>query len=206
MDYSVKFTLSFAARILVYIGIMFLLNAIFMYDAQNPTVTGKFGEVSMTEIAQEVFLFISGILFIFIGRYNRDLIPIANLISIFFFMSFIREFNNYIPFWFYLVLPLMILFFYLLYRDRKSIFASVHKFLEIPYTAYFVSGFLITYVFSRLFGRSKFWKALLETDYNRWAKNAAEEGIELLGCTFFFIASVEIFLAVIRKRKQTEKA
>lgn len=205
MNYSVKFTLSYAARIFVYIGIMFLLNAIFMYDAQNPTSTGKFGEVSMTEFTQEVFLFLSGVLFIFIGRYNRDLTPIANLISIFFFMSFIREFNNYIPFWFYLVLPLIILFFYLLFRDRKRIFASAHKFLEIPYTAYFVSGFLITFVFSRLFGRTKFWEALLETDYNRWAKNAAEEGIELLGYTFFFIASVEIFLAVKRKRKQLEK-
>jgi hypothetical protein len=206
MGYSVKFSLSFAARILVYVGIMFLLNAIFMYDAQNTTDTGKFGEISITEFTQEVFIFLSGVLFIFIGRNNRDLTPIANLISIFFFMSFIREFNNYIPFWFYLVLPFMVLFFYLIYRDRKKIFASAQKFLEIPYTAYFVTGFLITFVFSRLFGRSKFWEALLETDYNRWAKNAAEEGIELLGYTFFFIASVEIFLAVIRKRKQTEKA
>lgn len=206
MDNSVKFTISYAARVFVYIGIMFLLNAVFMYDAQNPTVTGKFGEVSMTEITQEVFLFLSGVLFIFIGRYNRELTPIANLISIFFFMSFIREFNNSIPFWFYLVLPLMILFFYLLFRDRKKIFNSAHKFLEIPYTAYFITGFLITFVFSRLFGRSKFWEALLEADFNRWAKNAAEEGIELLGYTFFFIASVEIFLAVLRKRKQTGKA
>lgn len=206
MDNSVKFTISYAARVFVYIGIMFLLNAVFMYDAQNPTVTGKFGEVSMTEITQEVFLFLSGVLFIFIGRYNRELTPISNLISIFFFMSFIREFNNSIPFWFYLVLPLMVLFFYLLYRDRKRIFNSAHKFLEIPYTAYFITGFLITFVFSRLFGRSKFWEALLESDFNRWAKNAAEEGIELLGYTFFFIASVEIFLAVLRKRKQTGKA
>lgn len=205
MDNSVKFTISYAARVFVYIGIMFLLNAVFMFDAQNPTVTGKFGEVSMTEITQEVFLFLSGVLFIFIGRYNRELTPIANLISIFFFMSFIREFNNSIPFWFYLVLPLMGLFFYLLYRDRKRIFNSAYKFLEIPYTAYFITGFLITFVFSRLFGRSKFWEALLEDDFNRWAKNAAEEGIELLGYTFFFIASVEIFLAVLRKRKQTIK-
>ncbi len=206
MNNSVKFTLFYAARVLVYAGLLILINVIFMYDAQNPTVTGKFGEVSMTEIVQEVFLFLLGVMFIFTGRIDRQLTPIANLISVFFFMAFIREFNNQIDFWFYLVLPLMVLFAWLLFRDRKRIFPSLHRFLENPYTAYFMTGFLVTFVFSRFFGRTVLWEAILESDYNRWAKNAAEEGIELLGYTLFFIAGVEILLSVIRKRREADKA
>ena len=205
MNDSVKFTLFYAARVLVYAGLLILLNAIYMYDAANPTVTGKFGEVSMTEIAQELFLFLLGVMFIYTGRIDRQLAPIANLISVFFFMAFIREFNNQIDFWFYLVLPLMLLFAWLLFRDRKKIFQSLHRFLEIPYTAYFVTGFLVTFVFSRFFGRTVLWEAILESGYNRWAKNAAEEGIELLGYTLFFIAGVEILLSVIRKRREANQ-
>jgi hypothetical protein len=206
MNDSVKFTLFYAARVLVYAGLLILLNAIYMYDAANPTVTGKFGEVSMTEITQEVFLFLLGVMFIFTGRIDRQLKPIANLISVFFFMAFIREFNNQIEFWFYLVLPLIVLFAWLLFRDRKKIFSSLHRFLEIPYTAYFVIGFLVTFVFSRFFGRTVLWEAILESDYNRWAKNAAEEGIELLGYSLFFIAGVEILLSVIRKSREIREA
>jgi len=202
MNGKIRFILFYGLRVFIYIGIMFLLNAIFMFDAHNPTVTGKFGEVSATEITQEIFIFLSGLMFVFISLKNKELAPVSNLIAVFFFMSFIREFNNYIPFWFYLVLPLMILFFWLIYRDRNKLLSSIQKLLEIPSTAYFVTGFLITFVFSRLFGRSKFWEALLEQDFNRWAKNAAEEGIELLGYTFFFIAGVEIFLSVVRKNRQ----
>lgn len=205
MNDSVRFTLLYGLRILAYTGIMFLLNAIFMFDAQIPTQTGKFGEISATEFTQELFLFLSGLMFLLISLKNSEIAPVSNLVSVFFFMSFIREFNNQIPFWFYLVLPLMILFFWFIYRDRNKLFPSVQKFLKIPSSPYFVTGFLITFVFSRLFGRSKFWEALLEVDYNRWAKNAAEEGIELLGYTFFFIAGVEIFISVIRKRNQAKK-
>jgi len=206
MNDSVKFTLFYAARVLVYAGLLILLNAIYMYDAKNPTVTGKFGEVSMTEVTQEVFLFLLVVMFIFIGRIDRQLKPIANLISVFFLMAFIREFNNWIDFWFCLVLPLMVLFAWLLFRDRKKIFPALHRFLENSYTAYFMTGFLVTFVFSRFFGRTVLWEAILESDYNRWAKNAAEEGIELLGYTLFFIGGVEILLSVIRKRREVKQA
>lgn len=199
---SVRFTFSYLFRIILYAGIMFLLNAIYMYDAQNPTSTGKFGEISATEIAQEVFLFLSGLMFVFVARRNKDLKVIAWLAALFFFMSFIREFNNLIDFWFYLVLPLALIFVWILFRNFSHFFPSLAKLLEMPASAYLVIGFLVTFVFSRLFGRTKFWEALLESDYNRWAKSAAEEGIELLGYALLFIGSLEIFFSVMRRNRK----
>lgn len=204
-DNKVKYVLFYIFRVIGYGLVMYLLNLVYFHDATHITATGKFGEISFTEILQEAFLFLSGLIFIFVARFDKDLTAIANLISVFFFMSFIREFNNQIDFWFYLVLPLIALFAWLFFRDRKKIFDSIHQLLRIPATAYLVTGFLITFIFSRLFGRTKLWQAILETDYNRWAKNAAEEGIELLGYTFFFIASVEILISVLNRKKQLEK-
>jgi hypothetical protein len=202
MNASGRFVLFYGIRVLAYAGILILLNAIYLYDAGNPTSTGKFGEVSLTEITQEIFLFILGIIFIFIGRLDRQIMPVANLASVFFFMSFIREFNNSIDYWFYLVLPLIFLFAFFIYRYRTSLLPALHKFLEIPSTAYFIVGFLVTFVFSRLFGRTILWETIMENDYNRWAKNAAEEGIELLGYTLFLIGGLEILFAVLKKSKR----
>lgn len=201
MNDSLKYVFFYGFRILAYVGFMILLNAIFMYDAQNPTVTGKFGEVSLTEITQELFLFVLGIIFIITGRYDKQITAISNLLSVFFFMAFIREFNNYIDFWFFLVLPLILLFAWFIYRDRHKLIPATRSLLELPSTAYMIIGFLVTFVFSRFFGRTVFWEAILEQDYNRWAKNAAEEGLELLGYALFLIGGIEILISVIRKRK-----
>ena len=201
MSQSAKKIIIFGIRIAIYSALMVLLNVLFMIDAGHETRTGKFGENSITEIMQELFLFLSGILFLFIGRTDRELKAISNLIALFFFMSFIREFNNQIDFWFWLVLPLFFLFGWLAIRDRNKLLPSTTMLMEIPAFAYLITGFLVTFVFSRFFGRTSFWMALLGEDYNRWAKNAAEEGIELLGYTLFFIAAIEILWFVYNRKK-----
>jgi hypothetical protein len=200
MSPSLRFVMWYAVRIVIYSAIMWLLNTIFLFDAGNETVTGKFGELSMTEIVQEVFLLILGVLFIFIGRLERDLKPVSVIISLFFFIALIRELNNMIDFWFYITVPLLAWFFWQIFYHFKKVIESLRKFLELHFSAYFVSGFLVSFIFSRLFGRTEMWKELLGEDYNRWAKNAAEEGVELLGYTLLLIAGIEIFLAIVRRR------
>lgn len=206
MNDSLKYLFSFTLRVIIYAALMVLLYGIFMIDARVETSTGKFGENSMTEIMQEIILFLLGLIFLVSSRLNKSMAPINRLISIFFFMAFIREFNNQIDFWFYLVLPLLLLFAWLAIRDRKSLVTAAHRFLEMPVTAYFVTGFLVTFIFSRLFGKTSLWTALLGDHYHRWAKNAAEEGIELLGYALFFIAGIEIlvYLLKIKNRKTQE--
>ena len=201
MNDPLKFTLFNIFRILLYAGFMILLSEAILFDARNPTVTGKFGEVSMTEILQEIFIFILGFIFIWTGRMDKRLTPVSNLISVFFFMAFIREFNNQIDFWFYLVLPLIFLFAWFIFRDRKKLIPAAAAFFQLPSLAYLTAGFLVTFVFSRFFGRTILWEAIMENDYNRWAKNAAEEGTELLGYALFLIAGIEILVSLARKGK-----
>jgi hypothetical protein len=202
MKESGKIILFFTVRITLYIALMVILNFIYVHDAAHITNTGKFGENSWTEIMQESLLFITGLIFIAVGRYDRELRTVAQLASIFFFMALIREFNNQITYWPYLEIPLIVLFLGLTYSNRTKLISSVLRLLNDRALAWLVIGFLVTFVFSRLFGRTVFWQTLLENDYNRWAKNAAEEGIELLGYTFLFIGGVELLIRTYQDRKK----
>jgi hypothetical protein len=205
MNNSIRNILFFIFRIFCYSLIMIALNLIYSHDATYITSTGKFGENSWTEIVQEVVLFMAGVVFIIISRKNQELNVISNLIAIFFFIAFIREFNNQIPFWFYLEIPLILVFAWLLFHNRQRIIVSAEAFIMNPVIAWFITGFLVTFVFSRFFGRTVFWKTILEGDYNRWAKNAAEEGIELLGYTLFLFSAVELLVQVLRNNKPAGK-
>jgi hypothetical protein len=53
---------------------------------------------------------------------------------------------------------------------------------------------LVTYIFSRLFGRSKFWRLLYSDESYRLAKAATEEGLELLGSVIMLIGAIEFLL------------
>jgi hypothetical protein len=204
MKESGKIILFFTVRITLYIALMVILNFIYVHDAAHITNTGKFGENSWTEIMQESLLFITGLIFIAVGRYDRELRTVAQLASIFFFMALIREFNNQITYWPYLEIPLIVLFLGLTYFNRTKLISSVLRLLNDRALAWLVIGFLVTFVFSRLFGRTVFWQQLLENDYNRWAKNAAEEGIELLGYSFLFIGGVELLVEVLKKKSSPQ--
>ncbi len=202
MNESVKQILHFAIRMVLYSALMIGLYLVMMFDAQHETSTGKFGEVCATEALQELFLVSLGFIFILAGRRERELAPVSGLISLFFFMSAIRELNNLIPFWFYLTLPLILLFCWFLYRNRKSLVQSMASFLRIPSLPWFMAGFLVTFVFSRFFGKKVFWSAVTGGDYNRWIKNAAEEGMEMIGYTFLLIGGIEMLLFLAKNKRQ----
>lgn len=204
MNKEVKQILHFAIRVVLYSAMMIGLYLVMIYDAQHPTSTGKFGEICATEALQELFLMSLGFMFIIAGRRERELAPVSGLISLFFFMASIRELNNLIPFWFYLTLPLILLFCLFLYRDRKSLIQSITSFLKIPSLPWFMAGFLVTFIFSRFFGKKVFWSALTDGDYNRWIKNAAEEGMEMVGYMLLLIGGIEMLLFLGKKKKQVQ--
>ena len=57
-----------------------------------------------------------------------------------------------------------------------------------------LSGFMVL-VFSRLFGRKRFWQELMGDEYFRMVKNVAEEGVEVLALGLILIAVVELFIS-----------
>ena len=181
-------------RLLVYALILLGIAEAIYFDAAHPMEEGYFGELTFTEIGQELILFVMFLFFLAISRKWMEIKTIALLASLFYLASFIREFNFLVEHWIYLLLPVLALAGWILYRDRKKFIQSVESFFRVPASGLLVSGLLITYLFSRLLGRSKFWRLLYHDESYRLAKAATEEGLELLGNTLMLIGAFEFFL------------
>lgn len=186
-----------AVRVVIYAALMFGVAEAIFFDAAHPMEDGYFGEITFIEIGQEVILFVLFGFFLWFGYRWKEIQPVSNLISLFFLMSFIREFNFLVDKWIFPVLVVFAFFVWLFVRDFKKIKDATLQFFSVPASGWFLPGLLITYVFSRLFGRSKFWQLLYHDESYRLAKAATEEGLELLGNTVMLIGAIEFLLFYI---------
>jgi hypothetical protein len=186
--------LAVALRVIIYSLLMFGVAEIVRLDALFPMEDGYYGEISFTEISQEIILFALFVLYMVMGRRYNSVQPVTNILSLFFLASFIREFNFLIAWWVYLVIPVVLLALWLLVRDFKKLKNATVLFFSQPASVWFLSGFLITYIFSRLIGRSSFWRLLYDENTYRLAKAATEEGLELAGDMLMLISALEFFL------------
>jgi hypothetical protein len=194
-----------AIRVLVYSLLMFGIGEAVFYDAGHPLGTSYFGEATFTEIGQEIILFCLFLFYLILGAKKHDIRPISNLVSLFFLISFIREFNFLTISWVYPAAVVLIIFIWLVIRDLKKISTATIKFFSVPASSWLLSGFLTTYIFSRLMGRSKFWRLLYHDESYRLAKAAAEEGIELLGDTLMLIGALEFVLYYWAEKRSESK-
>jgi hypothetical protein len=190
-------------RVIAYSLLMFGLAEGIFFDAAHPMEDGYFGEITFTEIGQEVILFLLFVFYLILGFKWKEIQSVSNLVSLFFLMSFIREFNFLIVHWIYPVLAVFAIFVWLGIRDFKKIKGATIQFFSVPASSWLLSGFLVTYIFSRLLGRSKFWKLLYSDESYRLAKAASEESVELLGNAIMLIGAVE-FLIYYFAVKRTE--
>jgi len=190
-------------RVIAYSLVIFGLAEGIFFDAAHPMEDGYFGEITFTEIGQEVILFILFGFYLIFGFKWKEIQPVSNLVSLFFLMSFIREFNFLIDKWIIPVLIVFVAFILLFIRDFKKIKEASIRFFSVPASSWLLSGFLVTYIFSRLLGRSKFWKLLYNDESYRLAKAASEEAIELLGNAIMLIGAIEFFIyfLFVLKRK-----
>ncbi len=195
-----------ALRIIIYSLLMFGVAEIVRLDALFPMEDGYFGEISFTEISQEVILFTLFIMYMVMGRRYTLVRPVTNILSLFFLASFIREFNFLIDWWAYLVVPVILVAVWLIMRDYKKLKDATILFFANPASTWLLSGLLLTYVFSRLIGRSSFWRILYDENSYRLAKAATEEGLELAGDVLMLISALEFFLYFHYAGKTSKKA
>ena len=192
-------------RLIAYSFLMFGIAEGIFFDAAHPMEDGYFGEITFTEIGQEIILFVLFAFYLILGYRWREIQPVSNLVSLFFLMSFIREFNFLVDKWIFPVLIVFAFFVWLFVRDFKKIKEATIRFFSAPASSWLLSGFLITFIFSRLMGRSKFWQLLYSDESYRLAKAATEEGLELLGNMIMLIGAIEFFiyyLALIKSKNQ----
>jgi hypothetical protein len=197
-------------RLFLYAGVLFIIGHLIYLDSTNITPTGKFGEDSFTEWAQEIFILLCSVLYFVYGRYDRSTRGFTGLLAGLALTAFIREFNNYFHTWFsgawqlFALTALLITGLYV-YRNRQTVLRPFFEFLKLPAFGVTLSGFIVVTVFSRLFGRGSLWRNILASEElegpARWAKNAAEEGTELLGYALIFIGALEYGWYIYNKRK-----
>lgn len=183
-----------ALRILVYTLLIYGVAEGIYFDALHPMEDGYFGEITFTEIGQEIILFLLFGFFLWLNYRWKETQPVSILVSLFFLMSFIREFNFLVDKWIFPVLVVFAIFVWLFIRDFKKIKDATIQFFSVPASGWFLPGLLITYIFSRLFGRSKFWQLLYHDESYRLAKAATEEGLELLGNAIMLIGAFEFLI------------
>ena len=112
-------------------------------------------------------------------------------------MAFIREFDAVLDAYVYdgawqtLVLIVIILVGYKSFRSRQSLQTTIPDYMISYPFGLLIGGMLVTFIYSRLFGETIMWKTVMQENYVRDVKNAAEESMELLGDSIIMFASFE---------------
>lgn len=194
-------------RLALYAPVIAAMMALVMHDAHHFVDIG-FSEASWTEHMQGTLLALSAATMWMVHVRLPDMRNVSLLLFGLFTVSLIREQDALLDSllgdggWQILVSLVAIPTLLGVWRHRVRFVAEFEHFGRSFAFGLFGAGFLTTYVFSRLYGRTGFWEALMGDGYLRSVKNAAEEVTELFGYTLMAIAAVEIILLAIRMGRQ----
>jgi hypothetical protein len=195
-----------ALRYTVYGCLIVLLSQLIKWDASQASGDLKFSEQSYTEAGQLVLLLISSLLLFRIYQRSKTFGFVALLMMGLTATSLVREMDD--PFdalfdgaWQITAFAISGWVLYKVYQNRLVFLSQFTRFLNTPSFGMFLAGIFTTYIFSRLFGRKVFWQAVMEENYFRAVKNAAEECTELYGYLLIFIAVAE--LAVYERKSKS---
>ncbi|OLO07491.1 hypothetical protein BTW08_12020 [Salinicola sp. MH3R3-1] len=197
------FPLTFRAvsfRAVVYILFLAaLLQMVLTVDVRHIGAP-NFSETSLTEITQSVLLLLCTTSMLIIRQHFKVLRTLSLLLSAFFAMSLVREndlwLDNYVfdGAWECLVTLIALPTLAVVIRGRRQFLEEFTQMANSLGFGLFAAGFLVTYVCSRLYGRSELWHALMGEHYLRIIKDAAEEITELTGYSLLLFASLELLL------------
>lgn len=164
----------------------------------------RFSERGFTELAQSALLALATLLLLYVRVGLRELPQVSLLLLAFVASSLVREQDALLDArvfdgaWQLLVALIILPSLYGVIRHRREFAAQFAGYANSLSFGLFAAGFLTTYVFSRLYGRSELWQAILREDYARTFKDAAEEVVELFGYALIFIAMIELALLARR--------
>jgi hypothetical protein len=162
------------------------------------------GENSLVEACQLALLGLSMSAFALLAWRRADDRRFAVLAAVLFACMLIRE-NDAVfdaalfhGAWKYLVAPLVIGSVFWALRDTRALLAGIARFLASHAGTMMLLGLAILLCFSRLFGMTEIWAAVLGDGYVRTAKNAIEETGELLGYSVILAASLRYLALRVR--------
>ncbi|MDN3557266.1 hypothetical protein [Halomonas maura] len=198
-------------RGLAYILLVGALMQGVLHEALGLT-SEQFSEIGFTELTQSLLLAIATALALAVRLLDHRLPHVALLLVGLLGASLIREQDALLDAhvfdgaWQTLVSLLVLPVLFVVIRSRRAFVVELERCAGSFAFGLFAAGFLTTYVFSRLYGRSELWKAILGEHYLRTFKDAAEEVTELFGYTLLVLAMFELLLLVRRWRRRDDAA
>ena len=161
--------------------------------------TRAYSEFGYTEWAQSAILLLIVVLLAWrAARY----VPVRELtvcMALFFAILLIREndqtFELFLPHGSWKVFAGTVFVALVVYfvRHRSAVMEQLQAFSRSVSFGVMLCGFVVL-VFSRMFGRTHYWEEVMEDNYMRLVKNAAQEGVELLAQGLFLVAVVEFVI------------
>ncbi len=156
-----------------------------------------YNEWSLTEWYQLFYIFLALCVVLRVGALVRARKPLAMVFAGVLLMALVRECDMFLDVyifdgaWQMLATMAGCATIGLVWHRRYALGAAAQDFIRQPAFGVMLSGFLIVFVFSRLFGRHAFWSDLMCEHYLRSVKNVAEEGTELIGYLLILISTIE---------------
>ncbi|WP_420599423.1 hypothetical protein [Neptuniibacter sp.] len=194
-------------RSLLYLLFIVGVAQIFSMEGYSQLTKSDYSEHSATEKMHDIFAFISCVVFFIAARFSQSLRPAAVIVGTLAGLMLIREFDAFLDenlfdgAWQVLVYSSIAASAFYLFKQAYPVKESLVEYSHTSSAGIFLSGLLVVLVFSRLFGRSSFWEAVMGDGYIRVVKNIAEEGTELMGYALLVIAAVEFLWQVVGQRR-----
>lgn len=164
-----------------------------------------YSEFGYTEWAQSAILLLIVALLAWRAARHTSLRELSVCMALFFGILLIREndqtFELFLPHgsWKYFAAVVFLALFAYFVRHRTAVIDQLRAYAQSASSGAMLCGFVVL-VFSRMFGRTHYWQEVMEDNYIRVVKNAAQEGVELLAQGLFLVAVVE-FAFFWRARK-----
>lgn len=162
----------------------------------------RYTELGFTEFTQTMVLASCCALLVYIRQVLNVWPTVTLLLLAFIAASLVREQDYFLDHyvaentWKYLVALIVLPSLAWVIRHRQRFLDEFRYYSNTFAFGLFAAGVLVTYIFSRLYGRQEFWRAVLAEHYIRDFKDIAEEAIELLGYSLILFATIELlFLA-----------
>lgn len=193
MSQQFRFLFSAMGRFFLLALIMAATTSLLFIDIL--VLKNDLGEDSVTEIVAEIMLLVVVVLFVRKGIREPEYRAGFFLVAGFFTCMLIRELDQLFDYiahgaWFWFAVPVAVAaVLYALLHPRAAT-GGLCRFVSHRSYGMMVTGLLIVLVFSRLFGMGILWRGMMGDDFNRLAKNLAEEGCELLGYTLCLLSAI----------------
>lgn len=162
------------------------------------------GEASLVEWTQSGFLLASALAFVVLAWRRADDRPFALLAIALFGCMLIREQDALLDValfhgaWKYLAAPLALAAIAHALRHAQLTLSGMARFVSSRAGTVMLLALVVVLCYSRLFGMTGIWTAVMGDGYVRTVKNAVEETTELLGYTFVLVASMRYLTQRVR--------